>query len=143
MNSVTGIAVATVLCFVSFGCNRSESADKKPDVAAQVKNCDVPDTELYNESNQVNWTATDDDYTLVFEKKGSNPWPKTPFGDQSASDLPKHNFPVKKNTTVGSGKAHVKGQFKYSVYRGILAGDPPASTTPCKDPGLHVKDSSD
>jgi len=130
-----GLAVITLVFLAS--CRHSTPFTDAP-VGISSCSTGADPTLSIGAGNQINWTAQDNDYTVIFPNPGTNPAPGTPF---QSGGVPRFNFQIPRGTTVNSGGAHLPtGYYKYSIYTGLLSGMPPAGTQPCKDPGLHVKD---
>ena len=141
------IGPLAVLCVLSSACNRNVTPFT--DLPVGISKCGASNepTLSLREMNQVKFTAQDAAYTLIFPNPGPNPPPGTPFRDSNGN--PVYNFPVGQGNMVTTGPAapttdpqhfRLPNYYKYSIYNGLISGQPPQGTQPCNDPGLHVKD---
>lgn len=147
MKRLLWTGLISVLCFLFTACHH----DVTPfaDMPVSIGKCAAANdpTLSLKAKNQVIWTAQDAAYTVVFPNPGANPPPGTPFRDSNGQA--QYNFPIGQGNMVTSGSAApttdpqhfpLPNYYKYSIYKGLIVGQPPQGTQPCQDPGLHVKD---
>ncbi|HZQ67649.1 MAG TPA: hypothetical protein VFA68_03940 [Terriglobales bacterium] len=139
MQRLLWTGLIALLCSILPACSRITTTPLA-DVPVVIATCDTTADPYLSirGRDQLAWTTQDNNYTIVFPSSGSNPAPGTPFRD--AQGQPLFTFPLLKGSTVRSGPAFVKGYFKYNIYSSLFGGPPPQGSSPCKDPGLHVKD---
>lgn len=127
------------LCSSLLSCNRGPKPFNF--VSEPISNCatGADPTLSIQAKDQVTWSGQDKSYTVVFPSSGNNPAPGTPF--RNALGQPQFTFPIGQGNMVTSGPVNPPtGYYKYNIYPGLFAGNPPTGSQPCADPGLHVKD---